>query len=138
MINNNTVHNQPAFTSRINMSQKTAKALNLQPQHIKKAIAEELRMLSNNGRNDVVNISLKEQESRSIRPIFCQVCNERVLNLEVIEKRGVDYYSSKVRKVVNSFNEAYYKPLKIMDLYKSAREKMKPCDTVTNKFMQYV
>ena len=32
----------------------------------------------------------------------------------------------------------FYNKLGIMDLYRTARKKMKPVETVSNKFMQYV
>lgn len=135
---NNLNNNQPAFTSTIRMSAKTAKALNMQPQNIKQAFTKELRELTNNGRNDIVNIAFKEQISRNIKPTCFDSCEEKVLSLDIVEKRGSEYYSAKARKAVNSWNEQYYKPLKLMDLYKSARDKLKPIETVTNKFMQYV
>ena len=138
MINNNTLNNQPAFTSTIRMSRQTAKALNNQPQIIKKALFEDLKSLRDNGRDDIVNISFKQRVSKSIIPIFGQICEEKVLGMELLEKRGAVYYSSKARKIVNSFNEKFYDRLGILDLYRTIRKKIKPCDTVTNKFMQHV
>ena len=119
MINNNVTNNQPAFTSNIRMSHKTAKALNEQSKYIQKALYEDLRALSNNGRDDIVNISFKQRISKSIIPIFGQICEEKVLGMELLEKRGAEYYVSKVNKTVNSFNGEFYNKLGIMYLYRN-------------------
>lgn len=138
MITNNVTNNQPAFTSTIRMSHKTAKALNEQSKYVKEALCEDLKSLRNNGRDDIVNISFKQRISKSIMPIFGQICEEKVLGMELFEKRGADYYFSKANKTVNSFNDEFYGKLGVMDLYRTARKKIKPIDTVSNKFMQYV
>lgn len=135
---NNVQNNQPAFTSAIKMTQETAKALHLQPQNVQRAIMEDIRALSNNGRNDVVSFSFKEQTRKIVKPFFFRICDEMALKLDIIEKRGADYYASSVKKVFQSCDRDYSKPSKLMDLYKTARKKMKPVDTVSNKFMQYV
>lgn len=135
---NNVRYNEPAFTSTVRMSQKTAKVLHDQPQKIQRAIMNDIRTLSSNGRNDIVNISYTEQISRKIKPTFFHIYEERALKVNVLERRGADYYASSARKSVLSGDGDYDNPIKLMDLYKAAKRKMKKVDTVSNKFMQYV
>ena len=134
----NVQNNQVAFASKIRMSHQTAKALHSQPKNIKNALKEELNILSKNGRDDIVNISYKEQVSRSIRPSYFQVGDAKVIEMEVVEKRGMEYYSANARKIIKYFEEGFNEPLKIMDLYRSAKEQMQPFEKVSNSFMEYV
>ena len=97
---NNVQNNQPAFTSAIRMTQKTAKALHEQPQKIQRAIMNEIRALSNNGREDIVNISFKELVRRDIKPMYFHIFDEKVLKVDVLERRGADYFKSSATKVV--------------------------------------
>ena len=135
---NNVRNNEPAFTSTVRMSQKTAKILHNQPQKIQRAIMNDIKKLSNNGRSDIVNISYSEQISRKFTPTIFSIFEERALKVNVLEKRGVDYYASSARKSVISGSDEYEEPIKLIDLYKAAKRKMKKVDTVSNKFMQYV
>lgn len=134
----NLTTNQPSFKSKIRMSERTAKALNSQAEYIKHALNKELLALSSNGRNDIVKVSFKEQVSRSICPTFFKIYDEKVLGLDILEKRGDKYFSSKAKKIINVLDENFNGPLNIMDLYRTARKDMRTTESVANNFMKYV